>query len=415
MRKRRSKSSRKAWIYMVLSLCLSVCTGCASGGQEDQERRMTKKEKLVLWTYYETENQKISMDELANGFNQSQKEYELTWEYHGPVTEFNKSLAIAITQNQLPDLVILDNSDMHSYIKMGKLEDITSAVSKFGHLDDYFPNVMESVKYQGKYYGLPLCCNNVALIYNKDLLEEKGIRVPQTRAELKHAAKELTDADAGRYGFAMSAIDDEQGAFQFGTHMVLAGDSLEQAGGEGTKKALQFIQTMTENGWMSRKCVNWSQNDVAKIFLKGECAMMENGPWVFPKLDESGIHYGVAAFPGGGEQTGLLGGEDLAVIKGKNVRGSIAFLNYYSQADVMLNINLRANSLPPRRDVAQIYLNVKPQFQVILQQMDGCVSRAVCENWSELSRRLSNGIYRVITGESTPEQVCREIRSFQKE
>lgn len=142
--------------------------------------------------------------------------------------------------------------------------------------------------------------------------------------------------------------------------------------------------------------------------------MMENGPWVFPKLDESGIHYGVAAFPGGGEQTGLLGGEDLAVIKGKNVRGSIAFLNYYSQADVMLNINLRANSLPPRRDVAQIYLNVKPQFQVILQQMDGCVSRAVCENWSELSRQLSNGIYRVITGESTPEQVCRDIRSFQK-
>lgn len=55
---------------------LRVRQAGGSGAQDD------KKEKLVLWTYYETENQKISMDELANGFNQSQKEYELTWEYH---------------------------------------------------------------------------------------------------------------------------------------------------------------------------------------------------------------------------------------------------------------------------------------------------------------------------------------------
>lgn len=350
------------------------------------------------------------MDELVSGFNESQEEYHLTWEYHGPVTEFNKRLAIAITQNQLPDMLILDNPDMATYIEMDKLEDITEHIKDIEELGQYFPSAMKSVTAEDRYYGLPFCCNNVALIYNKDILKGAGIRVPQTWEELKRAAKELSAP--GRYGFAMSAIDGEQGAFQFGAFMLSAGDSLEQAGGRGTLNAFRFIKDMVDNGWMSRDCVNWSQNDVARTFINGECAMMENGPWVFPALDESGVNYGVAAFPAGKEQTGLLGGEDIAVLKGKDVKGSITFLKYYSQTSTMLNANLMANSLPPRQDVAELSLKVNPGYRVILSQMGDCISRTDCGSWSELSAKLSDGQYRVITGESTPEEVCEEIKKI---
>lgn len=148
-------------------LCVLVLQGCAQPSDKETEREAGKKEEIVLWTYYETEMQKASMDELAAGFNESQEEYHLTWEYHGPVTEFNKRLAIGITQNQLPDMAILDNPDMPSYIDMGKLEDITVDVKEIEDLDQYFPNAMETVISDGRYYGLPFCCNNVTLIYNK--------------------------------------------------------------------------------------------------------------------------------------------------------------------------------------------------------------------------------------------------------
>lgn len=400
----------KKILSAVLLLCLLGFQGCAAAeaGREEEEAE-TKKE-IVLWTYYETNMQKASMDELVSGFNESQEEYHLTWEYHGPVTEFNKRLAIAITQNQLPDMVILDNPDMATYIEMDKLEDITEHIKDIEELGQYFPSAMKSVTAEDRYYGLPFCCNNVALIYNKDILKGAGIRVPQTWEELKRAAKELSAP--GRYGFAMSAIDGEQGAFQFGAFMLSAGDSLEQAGGRGTLNAFRFIKDMVDNGWMSRDCVNWSQNDVARTFINGECAMMENGPWVFPALDESGVNYGVAAFPAGKEQTGLLGGEDIAVLKGKDVKGSIAFLKYYSQTSTMLNANLMANSLPPRQDVAELSLKVNPGYRVILSQMGDCISRTDCGSWSELSAKLSDGQYRVITGESTPEEVCEEIKKI---
>lgn len=408
------KSSLKrvlSCICMVGILCLA---GCSDTYSEDKRQEESKREELVLWTYYETEMQRATMDDLAAGFNESQDQYHLTWEYHGPVTEFSKRLAIGITQNQLPDMVIIDNPDMSSYMKMGKLEDITEAVKSIDDLDQYFSNSMESVMYEGRYYGLPFCCNNVALIYNKDMLDEAGLSVPKTWDELKEAAGKLTVP--GRFGFAMSAISGEQGSFQFGTFMLSAGDDLEEAGGYGTLKAFQFIQSMAEEGLMSRDCVNWSQNDVAKTFIAGECAMMENGPWVFPELDKSGMNYGVAVFPSDQRAMGLLGGEDIAVLKGKNVEGSIAFLKYYSQIDIMLNANLRANALPPRQDVARLFLKAKPEYEVILSQMENCISRAGYADWSRLSGQLADGQYRIITGESTPEEVCAEIRqSAQRE
>lgn len=398
----------------VMLLWIAAFCGCARVQEEDDRKTDWKEEReeIVLWTYYETKMQKASMDELVNGFNGSQEDYHLTWEYHGPVTEFNKRLAIAITQNQLPDMVILDNPDMPSYIKMDKLEDITEEVKKLEKLDEYFPSAVKSVKSEGRYYGLPFCCNNVVLIYNQDILKKEGIQVPQTWEELKEAAAKLSVP--GRYGFAMSAVSGEQGAFQFGAFMLSAGDSLKNAGGAGTLRAFQFIRDMAEHGWMPRDCVNWSQNDVARIFIDGKCAMMENGPWVFPALDASGIHYGIAAFPAGEERVGLLGGEDIAVIKGKNVQGSIAFFKYYSQLSPMLNANLMANSLPPRRDVAELSLKVNPEYRVVLSQMEDCISRTECDNWAELSAKLADGQYRVITGESTPKEVCREIRALKK-
>ncbi len=269
----------KKILLPVLALCVSGLVGCTPAADRQTGGDTEEREEIVLWTYYETEMQKASMDELVLGFNQSQEEYHLTWEYHGPVTEFKKRLAIAITQNQLPDMVILDNPDMPYYIGLDKLEDITEDVEKLEDLDQYFPGAMESVTSEGRYYGLPFCCNNVALIYNKDILEKEGVDVPQTWEELQTAARELSSP--GRYGFAMSAINGEQGVFQFGAFMLSAGDSLEQAGGEGTLNAFRFIRDMTEHGWMSMDCVNWSQNDVARTFINGECAMMENGPWGF--------------------------------------------------------------------------------------------------------------------------------------
>ena len=142
--------------------------------------------------------------------------------------------------------------------------------------------------------------------------------------------------------------------------------------------------------------------------------MMENGPWVLPSLEASGINYQIARLPsmtGNTEGlTGVTGGENLGVIKGKNVEGALAFIRFYNEESQMLKVNLKADSLPPRRDAAQKMLEQKPEYAIFEAQMDTSVARSRCSNWAEITKILSEAQFSVITGQMTPEEAAAYVR-----
>ena len=73
------------------------------------------------------------------------------------------------------------------------------------------PNVLEITSADGATYGIPLNAYALGLAYNKDLLAAAGIDAPPaTWEELIEDAVALTDAEAGRAGFAF--INDGGGA-----------------------------------------------------------------------------------------------------------------------------------------------------------------------------------------------------------
>lgn len=395
-------------IGAILISVVLICVGCQVKKDENEVKKPERQE-LVLWSYYETDQQKTALDELMAGFNESQEEYEIKWEYNGPVTEFNKKLAIGITQKQLPDLVIIDNPDMRRYVEQGVFEDITKEIEGIEDLDQYYPNVLSSVIYDGKYYGMPFCCNNAGLIYNRDLLKEKGVEVPATWAELVDAAKKLTDGD--QKGFALSAIDGEQSAFQILPFILSAGDGVESLGGEGTRKAFMLMQELIASGAMSKECINWSQNDLAQKFIAGDIAMMQNGPWVLPALDNAEMNYEVTRLPIDQKSVGVAGGENMGVLKGKNVKGAVAFLKYYNQNNIMLDVALRANSMPPKAELARMMLTVKPEYRVFIEVMPECISRSSYKVWPQVTELLSEAQFQVITGSASPDQACEILRN----
>ena len=242
---------------------------------------------VVIWSYYETMKQKEGLDRLVEGFNNRQKDYVARWEYQGPSSEFKKLLSIGVAEGNLPDVVIIDNPDMRKYVELGIFEDITETVKADYDLAEFYPEVISSVQYDGRYYGVPFCCNNVGLVYNRDMFREAGIQPPQDWEQFIQAAETMTTQD--RYGFTMSAILEEQSSFQLVPWLLSTGEDMESLGGEGTVKALSMLAHMVEKGYMPRDCINWSQVDVARQFAAGKCAMMENGPWALPLAEEAGI------------------------------------------------------------------------------------------------------------------------------
>lgn len=392
-------------LVLAVSLLLNGCGGRPEAGTGNADAGAGE---VVIWSYYETKQQKEGLDRLVEGFNNRQKDYVARWEYQGPSSEFKKLLSIGVAEGSLPDVVIIDNPDMRKYVELGIFEDITRTVEADYDLTEFYPEVISSVRYDGRYYGVPFCCNNVGLVYNKDMFREAGMEPPGNWEQFLHAAEVMTTKE--RYGFAMSAILEEQSSFQLAPWLLSTGEDMEDLGGEGTVEALSMIKEMVDKGYMPRDCINWSQVDVARQFAAGKCAMMENGPWALPLVEEAGIDYGVVTLPVDERSIVVTGGENFGIIKGKNVDGAMALLAYYYEDDVMLRLNEQMYALPPVRRLAVRLQESNPAYQVFAQQMEHCITRSAYLYWPKITGVLSESLYGVIVGGTSPEEAADDIR-----
>ena len=103
----------------------AACMGTMLGSTAVTVSAADKKE-VVIWDYFETDAQKEMMQNLVDGFNASQDEYEASHVYV-PFADYEKQLTLGIASGELPDLVILDGCGMASFIQLGLFGDISDA------------------------------------------------------------------------------------------------------------------------------------------------------------------------------------------------------------------------------------------------------------------------------------------------
>lgn len=391
--------SAKKIIQSALLLAL-VGVAAVTGKPRWEAADMAKKEQLVIWCYYETDAQRQAMNELTAGFNAVSPAYTIQWEYV-PMTDFSKRLSMGYTENALPDLVLMDNPDMPYYIKTGVLADITELDEELRIREEYYPVLLDTVYDNGKLYGLPLNCNNVALLYHPEMLEEAGIDPPTDWESFEKAVSRLKTEE--HYGFLMSAISGEQGAFQILPWILSAGEDINEIGGESTARAYDYLYRLIDSGGMDANCINYSQNDVARRFIDGDTAMMENGPWILPMLEEAGVSYGIVPLPADKRQQVVVGGENIGVLRGKNMEGAKEFIKYCASDSVMRDFCSKTGVLPTKMT---LHVSEDRRTEVFREQMKTSVLRTENEHWNTLHDKLSEGLYEMLAAEKSASDVA---------
>ena len=394
---------RRKSIYRLAVIFMLLLCGCSSAKEQKAEAPI--REELVLWSYYETDAQCQGLDKLVAEFNASQWDYRMSWKYV-PMSEFVKELTIAVSDSTLPDIVLVDNPDMTGLVNSGFLEDITEELGEDIAEKGYYEEVQMAVEFDEKVYGVPFCCNNTAIIYNKEMLEAAGVTPPQTWEEFEAAAKALTvKGEEGHYGFAMSAAAGEQGAFQFMPWLLSTGATGENLSDPRAREAFSLINGLVKENSIPNDCMNWSQTDITKIFIDGRAAMMENGPWALPELEKSGIDYGICSFPVHTSQGVVVGGESLAVLKGKNADGAVEFIDFYRQEEVMKEISSIMGNVSPVRSVAEKFAEENFKYRVFVEQMEYAVSRKSIKDWKNVCKVLSDSLYQLFGGNQPIEEI----------
>jgi multiple sugar transport system substrate-binding protein len=315
----------------------------------------------------------------------------------------------------LPDVLMLDNPDLQQIAATGAL----APISDFGLSADGFQDgVVSASTFEGQVYGLQPITNSIGLFYNVDMLNQAGITPPKTWDELKTAAAALTQGE--RYGVAFSAIADYEGAWQFLPFMWTNGGDETNIASPETAEALQLWVDLVNSGSASPSVVNWAQSDVRDQFSAGNAAMMVNGPWQFPALDQvQGLNYEVVPIPvpqAGDTVVAPLGGETWTIPQtGDPARQAkaaeiVACLN---TDDNQIALATERTTVPTKTALRDRFVTEVPRmaaFTEIVQTARARTGKLGAE-WPAAATRIYTAVQTAITGGAPPLQALQQAQN----
>ncbi|MCX4902572.1 ABC transporter substrate-binding protein [Streptomyces sp. NBC_00892] len=207
---------------------------------------------------------------------------------------YDQQTAAALLTKNAPD--VFEGSPTLDQIRGGQVADLTDLLD--GVREDFNPAVLTPKTYKGKVYGIPQAIDMQMLYYRKSLLDEAGVRPPQTLDELVDAASALTTKDVkGLF------LGNDGGAGVLGaTPLRAAGLELVTSDGAVGFDDPQAARTLgklhrfhKDDSLLLGAPTDWSD---PSAFLQGLTAMQWTGLWALPQIEKAlGDDFGVLPFP----------------------------------------------------------------------------------------------------------------------
>jgi len=197
------------------------------------------------------------------------------------------------------DIMTMDSWDLGTYGSAGFLEPLDTWIAdapnaEFFSLDDFQPSNMEAGSYGGSIYTMPLYTFGPALVYNKALFEQYGVKVPETIEELEEAASKLTldtdgDGQIDIYGITMRARAGEEPTIDItGLTWAYGGswfegnadtvDEIKAGKAQPTVNSPEFVAGYEEyakllQNWGPPESANWGWEECMNAVAQGKAAM----------------------------------------------------------------------------------------------------------------------------------------------
>lgn len=402
-----------AGVGMLATISLAACGGGASAPAADAPASNQAEggaQVVEMWDYLGQGVSHTAMEAVVAEFQKQNPDITVkrTSFAYGDLA---KSIVQAGVGGAVPDVAIVDVVDNQNFAALGLLKDLSD--SDGSRSGEFHPGPWSSTQMDGKTFGLPLNSNNLALYYNKTLLDAAGQKVPTTWEELQAVSKAVSKDDVT--GLAISAIKNEQGTFQFLPFVWQTGGDLQNFEESGAE-ALAFIKSFIDNGSMSTAVANYSQEDARTQFTAGKVAMMSNGPWELNNLKDLPFEWGVAPLPKAKAAGTGLGGENAVVFdQAKAPEAATKFVQFLTGPEGAKIYCDESGQLSARPDLAgKLKLSNDPNLAVYEGQMADAHARAYGKEYAKVSEAVQIALQEVLTGAKSPEDAARDAAATMK-
>ncbi|MEU1894234.1 extracellular solute-binding protein [Streptomyces pristinaespiralis] len=361
MRSARFRRSRRAGaVTLVSALTLTALAACGtssssddsggsgSGGNSDPAAPLDPKTKLTLTIDCMPPAAKAAeLEQWKEDVAEFNKTYpNITIEGRstpGQCLEPPRFTAMLKAKSQ-PDVFYTYFTDLPQVLDNDGAEDITAYVTDktVPLLKDIDPGVLNSLKHEGKLYGLPTSNYTMGLLVNRKLFRQAGLdpdNPPRTWAEVRTAAKKIAGLGKGIAGFGEYSAGNT-GGWHFTAQMYSLGGDVVDASG---KKAAfdddigkQVAENLHAMRWQDRsmgqtQLLKWGdlQKQIASDKLGMFLAAPDDITYMVQQLGAAYENFGMGPIPG--EHSTLAGGNNYMIkngISADKIKAAVAWLNF---------------------------------------------------------------------------------------
>lgn len=416
-------------LFYIGTLLFSVgvlAAGCGnsetadSSGNESADGKTT----LDFWSFWGSGARQEVIEEIIDDFNASQDKIEVKYSYQPWGDIWTKSLS-SITAGNPPDVIVQDINSVAQRAEAQQATNLSEYIEE-GFSDEFYPQLWDTVEYEGDAYAVPFNTDTQVIFYNKTLFKEAGIseeQLPQTWEELETVARKLdvkNGDDFERIGFYplwnlgadVWALNADDGVSWFDKDENVKIDT------DNKVEALEWILDWQE--YYGQDTINRLEAEfgsgVADPFISGLVAMRAQNINYYSSLAENApddFEFGVIQIPekeSGSGHWSWGGGFVLEVPYGaKDPEASYEFIKYLSTPEVQEKFGEKSFDIMANRTANENLVNndnLDENGQMIYQMADENFANTVITpvplTAPDFSSLVNEQIDQIMLGSKTP-------------
>jgi len=324
-----------------LAVAVALLAGAATASAQTE----------IQWWHSMTGALNDRVNELAKGYNESQKEFRVVPVYKGAYPESMAAAIAAFRAGNAPHILqVFEVGTATMMSAKGAIKPVAQVMREGGQKFDPKSYIGAVAGYytttKGEMLSFPFNSSTPVFYYNKDVFEKAGVdpsRAPATWPEVMAAAAKIKAAGASQCAYTTgwpSWVHVEN--FSAWHNVPIATKENGMAGLDTEFKINTPLHVRHWNNlkeWNAKGYFTYAgrRNEAEAKFYSGECAMLTSSSAAQANINRNAkFKYGVAMMPyyadvAGAPQNSIIGGASLWVMSGKkpnDYKGVAQFLTY---------------------------------------------------------------------------------------
>ena len=221
---------------------------------------------VVFWTLQMNDFAPY-MNSVISDFEAQNPGIKIKW-IDVPFSEGEKRTLASVLSDNPPDLVNLNPDFSAILAQKGALEEIPEEKTT-----QYVPEIIESLKYNGKVYSLPWYATSAITIYNKVMFYKAEIEVPQTYTELGQSAKIIKDK-TNAYIFLPNISENDTMLKILNKYGI---NSYENINSEKSVEVFDFFKNLYAKDLIPKESITQTHREALEKYMSENIALFQAG------------------------------------------------------------------------------------------------------------------------------------------